>query len=124
MEPITVAFVLIIVVLAIVHTFGEVLYKRGGMTSFPDSEQGLNPGSWTRFLTSPIVILSLMLTFGTKLLYGIVLASAPLYQAGGLYLASIAIFSIIAGRLFFGEVLSRVQVFGLVLVSVGLLLLV
>lgn len=124
MEPITIAFVLVIVVLAVVHTFGEVLYKKGGMSAFPDLDQDSKSGSWIRFLTSPLVILSFIITFGVKLLYGIVLASAPLYQAGGLYLASIAVFSIVAGRLFFGEVLSRVQVFGFVLVSLGILLLV
>jgi hypothetical protein len=116
--------IVVLVALAVVHVIAEVLYKKGGMVSFSDSEKGLERKAWTHFLLSPIVILSLILTMGVKVIYGIALATNPLYLAGGIYLAAIAILSILAGRFFFHETLRRSQMAGFVLVAIGLVMLV
>ena len=72
-----------LVAIAVLHVFGEVLFKKGGMVSFSESEKGLDRKAWSHFLLSPIVIVSLFITLITKVLYGVALASTPLYLAGG-----------------------------------------
>ena len=94
------------------------------MVSFADSEKGLDRKSWKHFLLSPIVILSLFITLATKGLYGITLASNPLYLAGGIYLAAIAVFSVFGGRIIFDERVGRTQIVGFLLVAIGIVLLV
>jgi multidrug transporter EmrE-like cation transporter len=124
MDTETVTLIVILMGIAFVHVIGEILFKKGGMVSFADSERGLDKKSWRHFLLSPIVILSLFITVATKGLYGIALASNPLYLAGGIYLAAIAVFSVLAGRVVFHEKLRMVQIVGFALVAIGIILLV
>jgi multidrug transporter EmrE-like cation transporter len=124
MDSATIALILILMGLAFVHIVGEILFKKGGMVSFAGSERGLDKRSWKHFLFSPIVILSLFITLAVKVLYGITLASNPLYLAGGVYLATVAVFSVLAGRIVFDEELRKIQIIGFVLISLGIILLV
>jgi len=124
MDSTTITLILVLMGIAFVHVIGEILFKKGGMVSFADSERGLDKKSWRHFLLSPIVILSLFITVATKGLYGIALASNPLYLAGGIYLAAIAVFSVLAGRIVFREKLRMVQIAGFALVAIGIILLV
>jgi hypothetical protein len=79
--------------------------------------------SGTSLLLSPIVILSLILTMGAKVIYDIALALNPLCLAGGIYLATIAGLSILASRFFFEEKPKRTQMDGFVYAAIGLVLL-
>ncbi len=124
MDSATLTLILILMGIASVHVIGEILFKKGGMTSFAESERGLDTKSWKHFLFSPIVILSLFITLAVKGLYGIILASNPLYLAGGIYLASVAVFSVLAGRIVFNEDLKKIQLVGFALVTIGIILLV
>jgi len=124
MDSATITLILILMGIAFVHVIGEILFKKGGMISFAESERGLDKKSWKHFLFSPIVIVSLFITITVKVLYGITLATNPLYLAGGIYLAAIAVFSVLAGRIVFNEKLRRTQILGFALVAVGIILLV
>jgi len=124
LDSATMALILLLVGIAFIHVIGEILFKKGGMVSFAESEKGLDAKSWKHFIFSPIVIISLLITLVVKGLYGITLASNPLYLAGGIYLAAIAVFSILAGRIVFNEELRRIQITGFVLVAFGIILLV
>jgi hypothetical protein len=110
--------------LALLHAFGEIIYKKGGMQALSVAGKARRIGFWTKLLTSRLVILSLLISAVTKLLYGIVLASNPLYITGGLYLASVALFSVIGGKLVFSEKITRRQILGFGLIAVGMVLLV
>lgn len=124
MDAATLTLILLLMGLAFIHVIGEILFKKGGMVSFAESEKGLDKKSWKHFLFSPIVILSLFITLAVKGLYGITLASNPLYLAGGIYLAAIAVFSVLAGRIVFNEELRKIQLVGFALVALGIILLV
>lgn len=120
----SIVLLVVLVTIAFIHVVGEVLYKKGGMVSFSNSKNGLSLKAWARFLMSPLVIISLLITLATKVVYGVALASTPLYLAGGVYLAAIAVFSVLAGRIIFGEVLERSQLIGFAFIAIGLMLLV
>lgn len=124
MDLATIALIALLLGISFFHVIGEILFKKGGMVSFADSEKGLDRKSWKHFLLSPIVILSLFITLATKGLYGITLASNPLYLAGGIYLAAIAVFSVFGGRIIFDERVGRTQIVGFLLVAIGIVLLV
>lgn len=122
--PGRIVFLLAVLSLAVLHTVGEVLYKRGGMSAFEDESSAKNLQSWSRFILSSIVILSLAITLVTKVLYGILLTSNPLNTTGGIYLAGVALISVLAGRTFFGERLAKGQILGFVLIAIGIIFLV
>lgn len=111
----------VLMLLASLHTVGEIIYKKGGMQSLGVEKQSSNSEFLLRFITSPIVVLSLLISVLVKVLYGVLLASNPLHVAGGIYLAGVAIFSAIGGKIVFDEKISKRQVGGFVLISVGII---
>ena len=115
---------LIILALASVHAFAEILYKKGGMKALSDAGRARKVGFWKKLVTAPIVIVSFIISGVVKLLYGIVLASNPLFITGGIYLAAVALFSVIGGRLFFSEEISHKQMIGFILIACGMVLMV
>jgi hypothetical protein len=119
-----VALPLSVISLASLHAFGEIIYKKGGMQALSAAGKARGVGFWTKLLTSRLVIISLLISGVTKLLYGIVLASNPLFITGGFYLASVALFSTIGGKLVFSEKITRRQTLGFGLIAVGMILLV
>jgi len=117
-------FIASVLILAIIHTLGEVLYKQV-TTSFVRMRNSRSEASF-QMLSVPLVIIgvSIGISFGVKIIYGILLGSNPLSVTSGLYLGSIAIFSIIFGKLFFHEQVSLYQVLGIGLITLGIILLV
>jgi len=102
-----------VLVLAILHTLGEVLYKNA-TTSFVRLK-GIPRSQFSfRTLNIPLVIkgVSIGISLGVKIIYGIFLGLNPLSVTAGLFLGSIAIFSIIFGKLFFHEQVSPYQILG------------
>ncbi len=83
-------------------------------------------GSYLKERFTPLFIIgvSLGISFIVKAIYGIVLATNPLSVSSGLFLGFIAIFSVLFGKLFFSEHISRAQGFGIVLIALGIILLV
>ena len=120
----TITLPLVVIALAFVHALAEIVYKKGGMKALSDAGRARTFSFWKRLITSPIVIISLLISGGVKLLYGIVLASNPLFITGGTYLAAVALFSVVGGRVFFSEEISRKQMFGFILIACGMILMV
>ena len=113
-----------VLVLAILHTLGEVLYK-SATTSFVRMKRPPRSQFSFRMLGIPLVIIggSIGISLGVKIIYGILLGLNPLSVTTGLFLGSIAIFSIIFGKLFFHEQVSSYQVLGIVLIALGIIIL-
>ncbi|MHA1863740.1 MAG: hypothetical protein ACTSWA_08215 [Candidatus Thorarchaeota archaeon] len=120
----TVTLPLIILALASLHAFAEIIYKKGGMKALSDAGRARSLSFWRRLVTSPIVIVSLIISGVVKLLYGIVLASNPLFVTGGIYLAAVGLFSVIGGRLVFSERISQKQMIGFLFIATGMILMV
>ena len=118
-------FLLLILLLAAIHTFGEVIYKKGSMMFV---QRNISIKEISKFTKSrlPIFIvgISIGLSLGVKIIYGIILGSYPLSVTGGLFFGSIAIFSVISGKIFYQEHFSPLQLFGIVLIALGIIFLV
>jgi len=67
---------------------------------------------------------SIALSLGVKIVYGIILGSNPLSVIAGLFFGLIAIFSVIFGKLFFDEEVSRFKAIGVFLIALGIVILV
>ncbi len=120
-------FVLLLIgvlLLAALHTLGEILYKKGGMIALSQTEDTREVSFWKGFATSPLVLLSLLMSAGVKVLYGILLVSNPLYLTGGMYLAAVALFSVLGGGFIFKERITVFQGVGFFLIAIGMILLV
>ncbi len=125
-NPEIIGYFLIIFFLAIAHTSGEVIYKSGSMALIKDKHLLKNIASNLQQIFLPLLIIgfSIALSLGVKIIYGTVLGSNPLSITAGLFFGLIAIFSIIFGKLFFNEQITRFQIFGILLIALGILLLV
>ncbi|MFW9850523.1 MAG: hypothetical protein ACFFF4_15435 [Candidatus Thorarchaeota archaeon] len=113
-----------VITLAFVHALGEIIYKKGGMNALRDAGRARSLGFWRRIISSPYVIASLLISGAVKLIYGIVLVENPLFITGGIYLAAVALFSVLGGKVFFEERITRRQTLGFILVAIGMILLV
>ena len=113
-----------VLVLAILHTLGEVLYKNA-TTSIVRMKRSPRSQFSFRILCIPLFIIgvSIGISLGVKIIYGILLGLNPLSVTAGLFLGSIAFFSIIFGKLFFHEQVSHYQVLGIVLIALGIIIL-
>jgi len=120
----TVALPLAVILLAFFHSCAEIIFKKGSMKALSDAGRARTVRFWIRLVTSPIVIASLAISAGIKIIYGIVLTSNPLFVIGGTYLAAVALFSVIGGRMFFSEEISQKQLIGFVLIICGMILMV
>ena len=113
-----------VLVLAKLHTLCEVLYKNA-TTSFVRLKRIPRSKFSFRTLNVPLVIIgvSIGISLGVKIIYGILLGLYPLSVTAGLFLGSIAIFSIVFGKLFFHEQVSPYQALGFVLIALGIIIL-
>lgn len=113
-----------IIILALVHTFSEVIYKKGVTPIVESKKASDNYSKQTWIMIVFVVGFSIGISLCVKLLFGIILGSNPLSIISGLFLGSIAIFSFIFGYLFFDEKISRTQLIGFCFISIGIFLLV
>lgn len=113
-----------VLVLAILHTLGEVLYKHA-TTTIVRLKRTLRKQFSFRTVGIPLFIIgnSLGILLGVKIIYGILLGFNPLSVTAGLYLGLIAIFSIIFGKIFFHEQIYHSQILGIVLIASGIIIL-
>ncbi|MFX1482193.1 MAG: hypothetical protein ACFFCP_03285 [Promethearchaeota archaeon] len=109
--------------LALLHALGEMMYKKGGMMTLERVGRVRKAGFWIKLLTTPLVILSLLIAAAVKVLYGIILASNPLFVTGGIYLSAVALFSVLGGKFIFSEEISSKQAMGFVMIGFGILFL-
>lgn len=113
----------LIAIFAGIHVMGEVLYKIGGEKVF--SSRFKTDLGWPKFIFPvTIIVFSIGISLGIKVLYGILLGSNPLSTTASLFLGTIALFSVLFGAVFFQEKLSPVQFIGIILVVAGIILLV
>lgn len=119
-------FLIIIPVLSIIHTLGEVLYKYGSMMFNPLDKplEGIDYNIKEQIIPLIVIGVSIGISFFVKIIYGIILVSNPLSISSGLFLGFIAIFSIVFGKFFFNEQISRYQVLGICLIAFGIIILV
>lgn len=119
-------FIIAILLLAIFHAFGEVMYKNGFMLFIKRkrSEKGNFNYFYPLIIPILVILFSIAISLGIKVIYGIILGSNELSITAGLFLGSISIFSVIFGKFFFQEQLLRSQVFGILLIALGIILLV
>ncbi|MFX1517143.1 MAG: hypothetical protein ACFFC6_12645 [Promethearchaeota archaeon] len=118
-------FLLFILLLAMIHTLGEVIYKKGSML-YVQSNLSIKDISKLSIIGFPlfIIIFSIGISLGIKVIYGIILASNPLSITAGLFLGSIAIFSVFFGKVFYNEQVSSLRVVGIGMIAFGIILLV
>ncbi len=121
----TAIFLLFILLLALIHTLGEVFYKKGSMM-FVQRKISIKDISKLHISGFPISIVGVSIGFslGVKIFYGILLGSHPLSVTGGLFFGSIAIFSVFFGKIIYQEQFSPLQLSGIVLIALGIILLV
>ncbi|MHA2243711.1 MAG: hypothetical protein ACXADY_01950 [Candidatus Hodarchaeales archaeon] len=118
-------FLLFILLLATIHTLSEVMYKSGS-TTFVHRIILFKEKSKLSIVLFPlsIIVISIGISLGVKVIYGIILGSNPLSITSGLFLGSIAIFSVFFGKIFFHEQVSPRQVGGVILIALGIIFLV
>lgn len=119
-------FCLLTIILALIHTIGEVLFKLFSklfLNSFKKTEKKKRL-IWERIKYFTLIGVSISISFGVKICYGIILGKNSLSRISGLYLGSITIFSILLGRLIFKEDINKLQAIGMGLIISGLILLV
>lgn len=119
-------FWLFTIILALIHTFGEVLFKSSSKL-FLNSL--IKTGKkkrliWERFKYFTLIGVSISVSFGVKIFYGIILGKNSLSLISGLFLGSITIFSVLLGRLIFKEDINKLQAIGMGLIVISLILLV
>jgi drug/metabolite transporter (DMT)-like permease len=125
-DLVTGAFLVSVLLIAIIHTLGEVIYKKGTMPFVEPKGVSQTSPSSLRTLSIPIIIIgvSFGISFGVKIIYGIILGLNPLSSTAALFLGSVAIFSVIFGKIFFNEQISPYQLFGIVLIALGIMMVV
>lgn len=117
---------LLTIILALLHTIGEVLYKLSSklfLDSFKKTEKK-NRLIWERIKYFSLIGGSISISLGVKMFYGIILGKNSLSLISGLFLGFITIFSVLLGRLIFKEDIDKLQVIGMSLIIIGLILLV
>ena len=121
-----IAYMILILILSIVHTSGEALYKKGAMLFVAKNAPLKDMVFYLKVRFTPLLVIgvSIGISFTVKAIYGILLVTNPLSVSSGLFLGFIAIFSVIFGKFFYGELISRPQWFGIVLIALGITLLV
>jgi EamA domain-containing membrane protein RarD len=120
-------FIIFVLVLSLIHSVGEAIYKKGTMLVTKGGESRNNESlrvSKTRFIVLAIITFSIGISLAVKLVYGIILGMKPLSVTAGLFLGGIAIFSAILGKLLFKEDLSNFQGVGIIFIALGIFMLV
>ena len=119
-------YMILILMLSIIHTSGEALYKKGAMLFVAKNAPLKDMVSYLKDQFTPLLVIgvSIGISFIVKAIYGILLVTNPLSVSSGLFLGFIAIFSVIFGKFCFGEHISRPQWLGIVLIALGITLLV
>lgn len=118
-------FYLLIIILAFLHTIGEVLYKLSSklfLNSFKKTEKKKRL-IWARIKYFTLIGVSISISFGVKIFYGIILGKNSLSLISGLFLGFITIFSVLLGRLIFKEDINKLQAIGMGLIISGFILL-
>ena len=117
------AYSISILMLSIIHTFGEALYKKGSMLFVTKSSPLKCTVSYLKERFTPLFIIgvSILISFIIKAIYGILLVTNPLSVSSGLFLGFVAIFSVLFGKLYFNEHISRTRGVGIVLIRILIL---
>ncbi len=108
--------------LAIVHTIGEVIYKKGTMPLTKKKQNSESLGFQKLIFPMIVIGFSFGISLIIKIIYGIFLGSNPFSSTTALFLGAIAIFSIILGKIFFQEQISSYQLVGIILIATGIVL--
>lgn len=112
-----------ILVLAIIHTISEVLYKNATMQVRLYRNAGNKSALKALSIPLLVIIISIGISLGVKIIYGILIGLNLLSVTAGLFLGFIAIFSILFGKIFFNEHVSSSQFLGIILIAIGITIL-
>ncbi len=119
-------FYLLTIILGLLHSLGEVLYKISSnlfLNSFKKTEKKKRIIS-ERIKYFTLIGISISISFGVKIFFGIILGKNSLAIISGLFLGFITIFSVLLGRLIFKEDIDKRQAIGMGLIISSLFLLV
>lgn len=122
----TFLFYFLTIFLAFLHTIGEALYKSSANSFLKCFKELKNKKkiNWNNIKYFILICISIGISLGVKVIYGVILVNNPLFIISGLFLACITIFSFILGKVIFKEQIEKLQAVGLGLIVIGLILLV
>ncbi len=110
--------------IAVLHTIGEILYKKGSEKYFSERNRNSKHSIlyYVKFFFQKVVLVSLIFSLIARILFAVVLQYENLNILPTMYLATVIVFGLIGGVIVFHESINKTQVFGIFLILIGILL--
>ncbi len=111
-----------LVVLGLIQTIGDTLYKIGSVKLNSQMKDIVNIKYYIRYFLNPFIFFSYIIVISDRVLFGPILTNNSFALSLGIYFSLLAIFQVSSGRIFLKEKFNKTTSIGFICIFIGLIL--